>query len=62
MSKYRDFMKACMLKQNVKGKSAEEVRLALTECAQAWTRQIEAKVAIPFDIDALAKSYLGGKK
>ena len=54
---YREYMKACMLKKNTRGKSASEVRAALTECATAWTRAIERRVPEPFDEQALAEQY-----
>lgn len=54
---YREYMKACMLKKNVKGKSAAEVRRALSECATAWSRVIERRTAEPFDEEALAEQY-----
>lgn len=54
---YRDFMKACMIKKNTKGKSADEVRQALRECAQAWTTVIQRRAPEPFDEEALAEQY-----
>ena len=54
---YREYMKACMLKKNTKGKSASEVRAALTECATAWTRAIERRTPEAFDEQALAEQY-----
>ena len=54
---YKEYMKACMLKKNTKGKSADEVRAALTDCARAWTRAIERRAPEPFDEQALAEQY-----
>ena len=56
-SAYKEYMKACMLKKNTKGKSANEVRAALTDCARAWTRAIERRAPEPFDEQALAEQY-----
>ena len=55
---YREYMKACMARKNVKGKSASEVRQALTECARAWSRAIERRVPEAFDEQALADQYV----
>ena len=54
---YKEYMKACMLKKNMKGKSASEVRAALTDCARAWTRAVERRAPEPFDEQALAEQY-----
>ena len=54
---YREYMRACMLKKNLKGKSADEVRAGLTECAEAWTRAIQLRLPEPFDEQALAEQY-----
>ena len=55
---YREYIKACMTKKNVKGKSADEVRRALTECAEAWTRAVEARVPEVFEEEELAQQFL----
>ena len=55
---YREYMKACMLKKNLKGKSADEVRAGLTECAQAWTRAVQLRLPEVFDEEELAKQYV----
>lgn len=55
---YRDYMKACMLKKNLKGKSGEEVRRGLTECAEAWSRAVQLRLPEPFDEQALAEQYV----
>jgi len=57
-SAYRDYMKACMLKKNLKGKSAQEVRAGLTECATAWTRAVQLRLPEVFDEEALAQQYV----
>ena len=55
---YREYMKSCMLKKNVKGKSADEVRRALTECAEAWTRALARRVPEVFEEEELAEQFL----
>ncbi len=45
-TEYRAFIKKCMLLQNVKGLSADEVRAAMSECAQLWKEKQAQKRAI----------------
>ncbi|MBA7590535.1 hypothetical protein ES708_32660 [subsurface metagenome] len=47
-----------MLKKNLKGKSADEVRAAMRECADAWTRALARRVPEVFDEEELAEQYL----
>jgi len=44
-NEYRDFIRRCMLLQNVKGTSAEEVRAAMSECANLWREKQAQKRA-----------------
>ena len=55
---YRDYIKSCMEKKNVRGKSADEVRRAMTECAEAWSRAVARRVPEVFDEEELAQQFL----
>ncbi|MBA7589245.1 hypothetical protein ES708_31326 [subsurface metagenome] len=57
-NRYREFMKACMLRKNLKGQPADVIRAELAKCAQAWTEALEARGVVVVDERALAEQYL----
>lgn len=57
-SRYKEYMKACMLRKNLKGQPADVIRRELAACARAWTEAQEAKGVVAIDERALAEQYL----
>jgi len=55
---YREFMKTCLERKNLKGQPAEVIREALKECAEAWTQAKEERVVQEIDELELARKYI----